>query len=179
MFSPVHPVHPVHPVQNCRVQAGRLHRSHRFLRGYAAAPTPAQTGCGSTLADPGHQGAATSPCTPARQSSPARSVRSLRATGCRGRPRTAPSSPTPRRCWPSRNPPRCSASMRPAVENPGGSAAGVGYGVVATRSTLATLRRGSQARADHRDDRARGFACSYDLAKDIARRPYKGDVRTE
>jgi Holliday junction resolvasome RuvABC DNA-binding subunit len=36
-------------------------------------------------------------------------------------------------------------------------AAGVGYGVVATPSTLATLRRGAEARADHRDDRARGF----------------------
>ena len=54
---------------------------------------------------------------------PARWPRSPKPTGCRGRPRTAPSSPTPRRCWPSRNRSRCSVSTRPGAASPAGNGA--------------------------------------------------------
>ena len=44
-------------------------------------------------------------------------------TRCPGRPRTGRSSPTPRRCWPSRHRCGCSASTRPAAASPAGSSA--------------------------------------------------------
>ena len=44
-------------------------------------------------------------------------------TACRGRPRIAPSSRTPRWCLVSRSPPRSSASTKPAAVSPAGCAA--------------------------------------------------------
>jgi hypothetical protein len=64
---------------------------------------------------------------------PARWPRSPPATRCRGRPRTARSSPTPTRCWSSRSRPEFSASTRPAAEDPAGRAAsrpGGGCGLI-------------------------------------------------
>ncbi len=50
-------------------------------------------------------------------------------------------------------------------------AAGVGYKVMATPSTLATLRRGQRSPADHRDDRPRGLDDALRLSRRRCPRP--------